>query len=60
MIPMDAMIIDVFAPDGQEVRTLTVAAYSVHADGRLVISQEDGSERTFAVEEWMDVKPNSG
>ena len=53
---MDTMMIDVLAPDAQETCTLTVTAYSVHADGRLVVALEDASERTFEVEEWMDVR----
>jgi hypothetical protein len=60
MILMDTMIIDVLAPDNREAWTLTVTAYSIHADGRLVVAMEDGSERTFAVEDWVDVRPHSG
>lgn len=54
------MVIDVLAPDTREIWTLTASAYTVHADGRFTVGLADGSERTFEVEDWMDVRPHSG
>jgi hypothetical protein len=59
MTPVETMVIDVQAPDARQTWTLTATAYTVHADGRLVVVLDDGSERTFVVEEWMDVRPHS-
>lgn len=40
----------------EEQRWDDCSAYTVNADGSLVINHRDGSSTEFAVEEWIDVR----
>jgi hypothetical protein len=59
-VAVETMLIDVLAPDARETWTLTATSYTVHADGRLVVALDDSTERTFLMEDWMDVRPHPG
>ena len=54
------MPIDVIGPDARWVRPFDATSYTVNADGRLDVELADGSMVSFPVEEWMDVRPQSG
>ncbi len=44
---VETMVIDVLPPDARQTWKLTATAYTVFADGRLVVALDDGSERSF-------------
>ncbi len=54
------MAIEVITPDAGAPLAFDATSYTVHADGGLDVALPDGSVVSFAVEEWADVRSQSG
>jgi hypothetical protein len=56
----ETMAIEAITPDAAAIRTFDATSYTVHGDGGLDVVLPNGSVVSFAVEEWADVRRQSG